>query len=337
MWNCMKNFRCHCLLLAGMTAAVVSLLSLSPSATAAEKVVKSRPAATKTTKNPAVKRRAHGAFHEGDEIVDFFAAKDAGQLEVQFIPKDDTVATVFIKNKTDKPLNVKLPEAFAGVPVLAQMGGMGGGGGGMGGGGMGGGGGGGGSQGMGGGMGGGGGGGGMGGGGMGGGGGMMNIMPEKEFKNPAKIKVACVCLEHGKPNPKASIKYDIVPVEQFTDRVAVHEVLKMLGNGEIDRRAAQAAVWHLNNDMSWDELYAKEIKRLGGVHYSYFSDEEMRNAIGIANAASSIADEAAKSKTGSEKQDSTNSPGDKLQSAAAATSPTQKPVKGKKVRRNAKS
>ena len=98
---------------------------------------------------------------------------DAGQIEVKIIPQNATKANVLIRNLTDKPVELRLPKAFASVPVLAQgmmggMGGMGGGGmGGMGGGGMGGGGG----QAGGGGM------GGMGGGGMGGmGGGGMGGM-----------------------------------------------------------------------------------------------------------------------------------------------------------------
>jgi hypothetical protein len=47
---------------------------------------------------------------------------------------------VFLENKSDQPITVKLPQSVATVHVLKQMGGMGGmGGGGMGGGGMGGG------------------------------------------------------------------------------------------------------------------------------------------------------------------------------------------------------
>ncbi|MHA1567401.1 MAG: hypothetical protein ACTSX7_18985, partial [Alphaproteobacteria bacterium] len=96
------------------------------------------------------KRLKLGQFNPDDKTVEMFTAIEQDQIDVKLIPKDSTQCRVMIENKTDQPLNVKLPDAFAGVPVLAQMGGMGGG---MGGGGM---------QGM---------GGGMGGGGMGGGGG----------------------------------------------------------------------------------------------------------------------------------------------------------------------
>ncbi|MBM4000931.1 MAG: hypothetical protein FJ297_15570, partial [Planctomycetes bacterium] len=97
-----------------------------------------------------------------DKVVDLFEGMESGELEVRFIPRDAREANVLFVNKTGQPVTIKLPDAFAGVPVLRQAigGGIGGGGlGGMGGGGMGGGGmggmGGGGNQGMGGGFGGG--------------------------------------------------------------------------------------------------------------------------------------------------------------------------------------
>jgi len=56
-----------------------------------------------------------------------FAAIEKGDIAVQLSFKDATQGRIRIENKTDKPLNVKLPDAFAGVPVLAQAGGGGGG------------------------------------------------------------------------------------------------------------------------------------------------------------------------------------------------------------------
>ena len=207
------------------------------------------------------------------ESVDMFSAIDQGQIEVKLIPKDSTLCNVLVENKTDKPLTVKLPEAFAGVPVLAQLGGMGGGldggggssgyGGGSGGG----------SQGFGGGM---GGMGGMGGGMMGGG--FMNVAPEKV----SKFKVTTVCLEHGKSEPRAAIPYKIVPIEQFTQKKEVHELCKMLGYGKMPQRVAQVAAWALNNDMSWQALAAKRIEHANGTWQPYFHPMEIRAAMQVA-------------------------------------------------------
>ena len=221
------------------------------------------------------------------ETVEMFAAIEAEQIEVKLIPKDSTECRVFIKNKTDKPLSIKLPEAFAGVPVLGQFGG--GGMGGMGGGGMGGMGGGG-NQGMGGGM-GGMGGGGMGGGGMGGmgggGGGFFNVPPEKV----GDFKVTTVCLEHGKREPRPKMKYEIKPIEELTDKPEVREVCRMLGYGMLPQRAAQVAAWHLNSNMSWQQLAGKQLHYADGTRSPYFSQQEIRGGMQVVAAAAKLAKE----------------------------------------------
>ena len=226
------------------------------------------------------------------EEVEMFAAMKSGDIDVKLIPKDSTTGTVLITNKTKKPLAIKLPDAFAGVPVAAQFGGGGGGfgGGGMGGGGLGGGGlgGGGGSQGLGGGGGGfGGGGGGFGGGGGGlggggGGGGFFNVAAEKV----GKIKVTSVCLEHGKVDPNPRIAYRLVPIESVTKDQKLIEVVKMLARGEIDQHSAQASAWHLANGMSWEELAAKiGRKHLNGATEPYFTAAQLQQAMKITRAA----------------------------------------------------
>jgi hypothetical protein len=199
------------------------------------------------------------------ETVEMFSAIDKGQIEVKLIPKDSSLCNVLVENKTDKPLTVRLPEAFAGVPVLAQLGFGGDMGGDMGGGGGGGGYGGGGSQGMGGGM-----------GGM-----MFNVAPERI----GKFKVTTVCLEHGKAEPRPAIPYKIVPIDQFTEKKEVHELCKMLGYGKMPQRVAQAAAWALNNNMSWQELAAKQLHYAGGIRKPYFHPLEIRAAMQAAEAA----------------------------------------------------
>ena len=199
-----------------------------------------------------------------------FAAIEKGDISVKLIPKDSTESQVLIKNETDKPLNVKLPDAFAGVPVLGQN--FGGGGGAAGGGGghhgssssnknnnQ--------NQGM--------------GGGMGGmmGGGMMNVPPEKV----GKLKVPTVCLDHGKAEPRAAIPYTIKPIESYSSKPGVRELCQMLGSGQVSQRAAQAAAWHLNNGMSWEELAAKRIRHLNGESRPYFSPAEIQAGMQIAN------------------------------------------------------
>jgi len=233
---------------------------------------------TSSAAKPSPAEKALAEKNSG-ERVELFAAIKAGDIEVKLVPKDSTTGIAMITNKTKKPLNIQLPTAFAGVPVLGQIGiggGIGGGamdggngggqnqafGGGMMGGGMGG------MGGM--------GGGGFGGGGMGGG--FFNVGPEKV----GKIKFAAVCLEHGKADPNPRVAYDIKPIDSYTSNPEVIAVVQMLGRGEIDQRSAQAAAWHLENGMSWQELATKiGAKHLNGTTEPYFTPSQMQLALRI--------------------------------------------------------
>ena len=226
---------------------------------------------------PRKSTRASRSDAKSDHVtVELFQAMERGDIEVKLIPKDSKQSTVLIKNKLDKPLHIKLPAAFVGVPVLAQVGGFGDGGG-RGGGRDGGGGGGGGNQMMGGGMMGGMGGMGMGGMGMGMGG-MMNVGPAAV----RKFKVATVCLEHGKLDPNPRIPYALKPIESYINDQAVIELCKMLGQGKIDQHAAQAVAWHLANGLSWQQLARKvKVRHLNGSTVLYFNARDLRRAYNI--------------------------------------------------------
>ena len=233
--------------------------------------------------------KSNGATSDA-QSVDMFAAIENGDIAVKLIPKDSRKSHVIIENKTDRPLTVKLPDAFAGVPaVLAAVGGASSSssssknnknknqstGGGMGG---------------------------MGGGGGGMGGGMFSIAPEKV----EKFDVPTVCLEHGKGEPHASVTYEIKPLESVTEKPGVRELCQMLGSGKINQRVAQAAAWHLNNDMSWEELAAKKIHHLGGVaNERYFTAAEIQAAMQLSATAVAEAREVKKQKL--EKQQSETS------------------------------
>jgi hypothetical protein len=206
--------------------------------------------------------------------VELFAGIKSGQLKVRMYPRDSREARIVIENKTRQPLSIQLPEAFAATPVLAQRpagaaattpqtGGMQAMGGGMG-------------MGM----------GGMGMGGMGMGGmGMFNVPPEKV----GKLHVACVCLEHGKAEPRPGATYELKPLEQQSSDPALKQVLKMLGRGKVDQRVAQAAAWHLANHLSWDALASKQIEHIGGPSEPYFTAEELRAAMELVNLATHLA------------------------------------------------
>ena len=234
---------------------------------------------------------------EGFSPVELFAAMDSGEIEVKIKMKSAADANVMVKNTTDKPLAIEMPPAFASVPVLPQLG-FGGGGGGRGGGGFGGGGGnrggggfgggGGQNQGGGGGFGGGGrggggfGGGGAGGGGRGGGGGIFNIPPGRT----GKVSIHTFCLEHGKKDPEPRMQYEIKPLSALSTDPKVFEICQMLANDEVTQPVAQAAGWHVANDLSWEYMLNKNRVELStGYFERYFTPGQLEAAYHVVDVA----------------------------------------------------
>ena len=82
---------------------------------------------------------------------------------------------------------------------------------------------------------------------------MFNIPPEKVVK----VKLPAVCLDHGHPNPRAAIPYEIKPLADCTTKPGIAELCTMLGRSELDQRVVQLAAWHINNGVSWKDLAAK--------------------------------------------------------------------------------
>lgn len=278
-------------------------------------------------------RRAVGSSDGTNAMdVELFQAESDGKIKIEMSAPAADHAFVRIENKTDQLLNIQLPAVFAGVPVLAQFGNVGGQGGGLFGGGQLGGGqaggmpmggnfgnnlGGGnlgfgnqgmgnnqGNQGLGGGFGqGNGGGNGIGnfqrnglgnngggnfrvgnpgfGNGLGNpgfGGGMFRVAPGKTGKLP----VNTVCLEHGKPDPNSRVKYRLVPLQQFNTDPRVEAVCRKLGSGEISQHTAQCAAWHITDNLSWEELAAKnrfESRYTGNI--KFFSEAELSEAMSL--------------------------------------------------------
>lgn len=213
--------------------------------------------------------------------VDFFDAMNSADLGVQFIPRDSREATLTLSNNTDGPLHIRLPEAFAAVPVLAQAFQQGGRNPGAGGGKTG-------NQPV--------------GGSMTtqrpavGFGGAFDLPPERVLK----IKLTTVCLEYGKQEPTPRVKYTVVPIDAFTTDLPVQELCRLMGsenNGEkknekIDQQAAQAAAWHLANHLSWDQLTdMKHFPHNRGFTRPVFTAEQIHAAMALADKAIKAASE----------------------------------------------
>jgi hypothetical protein len=88
----------------------------------------------------------------------------------------------------------------------------------------------------------------------------------------------------------------------------------MMGTGQINQRAAQAAAWYLNNNMSWQELTAKRIKHIDGTGEPYFKPQEIQNGMQLAQMAVKVAEEKQYQQQNSgvnSSSSSQNSPGEK--------------------------
>ncbi len=144
--------------------------------------------------------------------------------------------------------------------------------------------------------------GGMGGMGMGG---FFDVAPERA----GKIKVATVCLEHGKLDPNPRVAYELRPITDFTNDLAVAEVCSMLGAGKLDQSTAQAAAWHLTDGLTWQELASKiKVKHLNGTVEMYFNAQQLQVANQVAQLAREKAEKA-----------KTVSPGEEADATLAAT------------------
>ena len=98
------------------------------SANESDTVVASEAAAIATAEESAATTAEDKAASTATETkpVELFQAVEEGKADLTFIAKNDHAGRVILTNNTKQPLNLQLPEAFAGVPVLAQFGGGGG-------------------------------------------------------------------------------------------------------------------------------------------------------------------------------------------------------------------
>jgi len=135
------------------------------------------------------------------------------------------------------------------------------------------------------------------------GGGMFNVAPDKV----QKIKIATVCLDHGKTDPNPRVPYTPVPIASYAKDPAIAQLVVLMCAGQIDQHSAQAAAWHIQNGLSWEELTNKiGIKHINGATEPYFTSDQLQRAFAAARLSKDLAAKAARD------QADTKSPGDAL-------------------------
>ncbi len=216
----------------GLCLAVFMVLSAPVSAA---------PAKTKEMAKKAKPGKLEAKAAEGFTEVDLFQAIEDGQIEAGVIQADMKKGRLFIENKSDQPLNVRIPTSFGTRPIAAQIGGRtedleqlfgaGGTGGIMG----------------------------------------MNIPPAKVVS----MKYESVCLEYGKPVPNSNSNYELAKIDDVTSKEEVKEMCTLLGTGT-DLGALQFAAWHLNSGIPAQKLASDTVLRANGKRTSYFSEGQVK-------------------------------------------------------------
>jgi hypothetical protein len=125
-------------------------------------------------------------------------------------------------------------------------------------------------------------------------GGFFNVAPEKV----AKVKIGIVCLDHGKEDPNPHVPYSIVPIESYAkDPEAISAIVGSMCRGEVDQHSAQAATWHLQNGLTWEQLATKVgVKHLNGSTEPYFGTAHLQRAMALSKAAERRSEAASRSK-----------------------------------------
>ena len=203
-------------------------------------------------------------------VVDLFEGMKQGIFDVRVVPHDEFSAKVFITNNTDTPKTVKLPKAAVGVHILKQLGpfspfgtgtnansnGT------------------------------------QSGSGQSVGGnfqqsgnfnqssiftgnnGFFSIPPEMVVK----IRFNTVCLNPGNPTPRPQMTYVLRRLEDKVSSPALRRLLENYDPKKTGRREMQAAAWHLGNEMSWEQLAAKQVRRIGLSPKKLFTRQQLQAA-----------------------------------------------------------
>ncbi len=195
---------------------------------------------------------------------DIFGAIQRELVEVKVIARDEKRVSLQIKNKTDKPVQLRVPDAFAVVPVLAQFQPQGlfdqganrgarnpqvlG----------------------------------VGGPRNGNLNNRPNLFPGAVFNvPPGKVirkRLTSVCLQYGLPEPNPRHAYEIKQLEDVSQSDELQYLLSAVGRGEVSQKIGQIAAWHLTDQMSWQELSRLTFSLANGRKHLRYSRSEVAQA-----------------------------------------------------------
>jgi hypothetical protein len=222
-------------------------------------------------------------------VVDLFDGMEQKQFDVRLVAMNPNEGKIFITNKTDKPLTVSVPKGLAGIQVLPQFNqlgnpfgnqfgnqfgnpgaGLNNGQNGQGQNGL--------AQSV---------GGnanpigqnGFPGGGIGqqpGAGlnpGFFSIPPEKTVQ----IGLSSVCLNYGRREPHAGMKYQLVKADAVTTDPLLIQLLEDY-TPRTNRNSQQAAAWHLSSGLTWEQIAKLTDEKIPGNRVPLFTKQQIEGA-----------------------------------------------------------
>ena len=202
------------------------------------------------------------------DTVELFAAIEAGQITVEVVPRDAEQLAMIVTNETDRPLTIELPGAAlaqffpqpggqaninqnnnnspqnlgVGFPAGQNVGQQP----------------------------------------FGNRQGGQRLFQGAQFKVPAgatiRPRVACVCLEHGKPTPSPHHAYVLRPLSEFSENSELAALLELSSYGNYTQREMQVAAWHVTDGISWEEFKEMRTDPLRGRSRRAYSERELEQA-----------------------------------------------------------
>jgi hypothetical protein len=74
------------------------------------------------------------------------------------------------------------------------------------------------------------------------------------------------------------MNYRIVPVESYTTEPVLQELITLVGTRQLSPSAAQAAAWHVANQISWQQLSSLKYDRVAAADVPQFSRQDLLRA-----------------------------------------------------------
>ncbi|MDX1968004.1 MAG: hypothetical protein SFV23_12580 [Planctomycetaceae bacterium] len=92
-----------------------------------------------------------------------------------------------------------------------------------------------------------------------------------------QLQMKSVCLNYGRDEPRSKLTYRLIPAVAHSSDPLLAELLEGYTD-RVDRDVMQAAVWHVANGLSWDQIRQLPDRRIPGVSATLFNRSQVESA-----------------------------------------------------------